>query len=169
MTACVNKLLLRQECWAIVDPMVAAPRKDAAKARLEAHGETEAPDFFSISDLADEFGITHRAIRFYETKGLLAPKRLNGARIYSRRDRARLHIIVRAKSLGYTLEETKGYLDLYGRHGEGRIKQLELSVSRSAEIIEELEAKKRQIEETIEELRLINKVCRQKIAKKNAR
>jgi DNA-binding transcriptional MerR regulator len=149
--------------------MVAASRKNAAKARVEAHGGAEAPDFFSISDLADEFGITHRAIRFYESKGLLAPKRLNGARIYSRRDRARLHIIVRAKSLGYTLEETKGYLDLYGQHGEGRLKQLELSAARSAEMIDELEAKKRQIEETIDELRLINTVCLKKIAQKKAR
>ena len=150
-------------------PMVAASRKDAARAFVDAHGEAEAPDIFSISDLADEFGITHRAIRFYESKGLLTPKRLNGARVYSRRDRARLHIIVRAKSLGYSLEETKDYLDLYGKHGEGRIKQLELSAARSAEMIAELEAKKRQIDETLEELRLINRVCRQKIAKKKAR
>ena len=149
--------------------MVAASRKDAARAFVDAHGETEAPDIFSISDLADEFRITHRAIRFYESKGLLSPKRLNGARVYSRRDRARLHIIVRAKSLGYSLEETKDYLDLYGKHGEGRIKQLELSVARSAEMIEELEAKKRQIDENLEELRLINRVCRQKIAKKKGR
>ncbi len=149
--------------------MVAASRKDAARAFVDAHGEAEAPDIFSISDLADEFGITHRAIRFYESKGLLTPKRLNGARVYSRRDRARLHIIVRAKSLGYSLEETKDYLDLYGKHGEGRIKQLELSAARSAEMIAELEAKKRQIDETLEELRLINRVCRQKIAKKKAR
>ena len=148
---------------------MAASRKDAAKAFVEAHEHGEAPEFFSISDLADEFGVTHRAIRFYESKGLLSPKRLNGARIYSRRDRARLHIIVRAKSLGYTLEDTRDYLDLYGRHGEGRLKQLELSAARSAEMIEELEAKKLQIEEQIEELRLINKVCRQKIAKKKAR
>jgi DNA-binding transcriptional MerR regulator len=148
--------------------MASASPKDVAKAFVQAHEEAE-PDFFSISELADEFGVTHRAIRFYESKGLLAPRRLNGARIYSRRDRARLHIIVRAKSLGYTLEQTKSYLDLYGRHGEGRIKQLELSAAKSAEMIEELEAKKRQIEEQIEELRLINKVCRQKIAKRRAR
>jgi DNA-binding transcriptional MerR regulator len=149
--------------------MVTASRKDAAKAFVEAHGDEEAPDFFSISDLADEFGITHRAIRFYESKGLISPKRLNGARIYSRRDRARLHIIVRAKSLGYTLDETRDYLDLYGQHGEGRIRQLELSAQRSAQMIDELEAKKRQIDEQIEELKLINRVCRQKIAKKKAR
>jgi len=147
-------------------PSKTTARNDTVKAFVDAHGEGEAPDFFSNSDLADEFGITHRAIRFYESKGLLCPKRLNGARIYSRRDRARLHIIVRAKSLGYTLEETNDYLDLYGQQGEGRIKQLELSVARSDEMIAELEAKKRQIDEKIEELRLINKVCRQKIAKK---
>ncbi|KPK17388.1 MAG: hypothetical protein AMJ62_01305 [Myxococcales bacterium SG8_38] len=136
---------------------------------MDAHGHAEAPDFFSISDLSEEFAITHRAIRFYEAKGLLSPRRLNGARIYSRRDRARLHIIVRAKSLGYSLEETKDYLDLYGRQGEGRIKQLEVSVHKSAEMIAELEAKKRQIDEKIEELRLINRVCRQKIAQKRAK
>ena len=149
--------------------MVAASRKGAARDFVDAHGDSEAPAFFSISDLADEFDITHRAIRFYESKGLLSPKRLNGARIYSRRDRARLHIIVRAKSLGYSLEETRDYLDLYGKHGEGRIKQLELSAARSADMITELEAKKQQIDEQIEELKLIHKVCKQKIAQKKVR
>jgi DNA-binding transcriptional MerR regulator len=144
-------------------------RNATVKAFVEAHGEGQTPELFSISDLADEFAISHRAIRFYESKGLLSPKRLNGARIYSRRDRARLHIIVRAKSLGYTLEETKDYLDLYGQQGEGRLKQLEISAARSAEMIAELEAKKQQIDEKIEELRLINKVCRQKIVKKKSR
>jgi DNA-binding transcriptional MerR regulator len=141
-------------------------RNDTVKAFVDAHDSGDAPDFFSISDLAEQFGITHRAIRFYESKGLLSPTRLNGARIYSRRDRARLHIIVRAKSLGYTLEETKDYLELYGQQGEGRIKQLELTVTRSDQLIAELEAKRGQIDEKIEELRLINEVCRQKIIKK---
>ncbi len=150
-------------------PSKTTARDDGAKAFVQAHGEGEAPDFFSISELADEFGITHRAIRFYESKGLLSPKRLSGARIYSRRDRARLHIIVRAKSLGYSLGETKDYLDLYGNQGEGRLKQLEISAARSAEMIAELETKKRQIEEKIEELRLINKVCRRKITEKKSR
>ncbi|MEM7436839.1 MAG: MerR family DNA-binding transcriptional regulator, partial [Myxococcota bacterium] len=124
-------------------PEVKANRgRKRAKALVDAHGDQDTPDFFSISDLADEFGVTHRAIRFYESKGMLSPKRLNGARIYSRRDRARLHIIVRAKGLGSSLEEIKSYLDLYGRQGEGRIKQLELTVSRSETLITELETKK---------------------------
>ena len=149
--------------------MPSASKRSAAKELVDAHGELDAPDFFAISDLAEEFGVTHRAIRFYESKGMLSPRRLNGARIYSRRDRARLHIIVRAKSLGYSLEETRDYLDLYGRQGEGRIKQLEISVARSAEMIRQLEDKKRQIDDKIEELRLIHDVCRRKIAEKKAR
>ena len=84
----------------MVAPSKTSARNNRVKAFVDAHGERDTPDFFAISELADEFEITHRAIRFYESKGLLAPKRLNGARIYSRRDRARLHIIVRAKSLG---------------------------------------------------------------------
>jgi len=140
--------------------------KGRARAAVEAHEQAETPEFFSISELAEEFGVTHRAIRFYESKGLIAPKRLNGARIYSRRDRARLHIIVRAKGLGYSLDEIESYLDLYGRQGEGRIKQLELTVAKSAALISELESKKRQIEEKIAELRLIHRVCEQKIEKK---
>ena len=125
--------------------------------------------YMSIREMCLAYDVTPRTLRFYEAKELLFPQRDGTKRLFTRRDRARLHIIVRAKSLGYTLEDTKGYLDLYGRHGEGRIKQLELSAARSAEMIEELEAKKRQIDEQIEELRLINKVCRQKIAKKKAR
>lgn len=63
-------------------------------------------DIFSISDLADELDISTRAIRFYEEKGLIIPRRTKGNhRIYSRRDRARLKLILRGKRLGYSLEE----------------------------------------------------------------
>ncbi len=144
----------------------ARARNQRAKARVEAHDADAAPEFFSIAELADAFGLTHRAIRFYESKGLLTPARLNGARIYTRRDRARLHIIVRAKALGYSLDEVRDYLDLYGKQGEGRIRQLEMTVTRSAELISELEAKRDQIDEKLAELKLINRVCREKISKK---
>ena len=60
----------------------------------------------------------------------------------------------------------KGYLDLYGQQGEGRIKQLEFSLAKSEQLIAELEAKRRQIDEKIEEVRLINQICRRKIAAK---
>jgi DNA-binding transcriptional MerR regulator len=68
----------------------------------------------SIGDLAGELGVTTRTIRFYEVKGLIAPRRRNdNARVYGRRDRGRLILILRAKNLGFTLEEIREYLDLY--------------------------------------------------------
>ena len=147
--------------------MSAGPRQSARRSArnvVEAHRQAEKPEFFGIADLATEFGVTPRAIRFYETKGLLAPQRVNGARVYARRDRARLALIVRAKGIGMSLGEIKHYLELYGHHGEGRLKQLEYVVERSDQAISELEEKKQQLEQTLDELRHINRVCRQKIA-----
>ena len=138
--------------------------RQSAKHTVDAHREHEDPQFFGIAQLAAEFGVTPRAIRFYETKGLLAPQRVNGTRVYARRDRARLALIVRAKAIGISLDEIKHYLELYGHHGEGRLKQLEYVVERSGQAIAELEAKKLQLEQTLEELRHINRVCKQKIA-----
>jgi DNA-binding transcriptional MerR regulator len=68
---------------------------------------------FSISDLAEEFGVTARALRFYEDEGLIAPERRGLARIYSRRDRARLAWILRAKRVGFSLAEMRELIDLY--------------------------------------------------------
>jgi DNA-binding transcriptional MerR regulator len=68
---------------------------------------------FTIGELAREFDITTRTIRFYEAKRLIAPLRKGTARIYSRRDRARLLLILRGKNLGFTLEEIRAYLELY--------------------------------------------------------
>ncbi|MEL7216985.1 MAG: MerR family transcriptional regulator, partial [Pseudomonadota bacterium] len=70
-------------------------------------------DQFSISDLTTEFGCTARALRFYEEKGLLAPKRQGQDRLYSRRDRSRLRLVLMGKWVGFSLEEVKAMLDLY--------------------------------------------------------
>jgi DNA-binding transcriptional MerR regulator len=74
--------------------------------------ETERAEF-SISELAREFDITPRAIRFYEAEGLLAPKRDGQRRIYSPRDRTRLKLTLRGKRLGLTLSEIKDLIDMY--------------------------------------------------------
>lgn len=74
-------------------------------------GEPEV--IYSIGDLADEFDITTRTIRFYETRKLIAPNRRGTQRFYTRRDRARLILILRAKNLGFSLEDIAAYLDLY--------------------------------------------------------
>lgn len=72
-----------------------------------------ADKLFSVTELADEFDITPRAIRFYESKGLLSPQRAGSTRVYTYRDRARLIIILRGKRMGFSLGRIKEYLDLY--------------------------------------------------------
>jgi DNA-binding transcriptional MerR regulator len=74
--------------------------------------ETERAEF-SISELASEFDITPRAIRFYEDQGLLAPRREGQRRIYSPRDRTRLKLTLRGKRLGLTLSEIRDLIDMY--------------------------------------------------------
>ncbi|MFX5701288.1 MerR family DNA-binding transcriptional regulator, partial [Acinetobacter baumannii] len=70
-------------------------------------------DHFSISDLSAEFGVTARALRFYEDEGLIAPERRGTSRIYSQRDRARLAWILRGKRVGFSLGEIREMIDLY--------------------------------------------------------
>jgi DNA-binding transcriptional MerR regulator len=149
----------------------ASPRKPSAAARVAAstsdaqafvdsHRDEGTTELFGITELCKEFGITLRALRFYEDKGLLAPRRVNGARVYTRRDRARLALILRAKDIGSPLSEIKRYLDLYGDHGEGRSQQLSYVIARTDTAIAELEQKRAQIDETLAELRVINASCR---------
>ena len=114
---------------------------------------------FGIAELASEFGITARAIRFYEAKELLSPPRVNGGRVYSRRERARLKLILRAKSIGFSLAEIKQFLDLYGVHGEGRPQQAAFIAERSAALIEALEQKQANVAATLQELRDLRRQC----------
>ena len=82
--------------------------------RTSAPGDDQvSEETFTISELAAEFEITSRSIRFYEDKGLLQPRRAGLNRIYSRRDRARLNIILRGKRLGFSLAEIKEMFALY--------------------------------------------------------
>ena len=131
--------------------MVASHRDDATGA------------LFGIAELCAEFGISARAIRFYEDKGLLMPRRVNGARVYTRRDRARLALILRSKAIGAPLSEIKHYLDLYGTAGEGREQQLRFVADRTAAAMRELEQKRIHIDATLAELRLINAAVREQL------
>ena len=73
----------------------------------------EADPFHTVTQLARELGVTARTIRFYEDKGLIAPRRAGNTRVYTARDRARMILILRGKSLGFSLREIGEYLDLY--------------------------------------------------------
>lgn len=86
-------------------------------------------DHFSISDLSAEFGVTARALRFYEDEGLIAPERRGTSRIYSQRDRARLAWILRGKRVGFSLGEIREMIDLYDI-GDGRQVQKATTIAR---------------------------------------
>jgi DNA-binding transcriptional MerR regulator len=135
----------------------------AVRAAVASHRGDDGGELFGIAQLCRDFGLTPRAIRFYEDKGLLAPRRVNGTRVYTRRDRARLALIQRSKAIGASLEEIKHYLDLYGAHGEGRLQQLQWVQQRTDASIRELEARRAAIDATLAELRLINADVRKRL------
>lgn len=112
--------------------------------------EAERP--FTIGELAREFAITTRAIRFYEAKGLIAPRRKGVARAYSRRDRARLVLILRGKNLGFSLEEIREYLELYDADPL-QVTQLRHLLLKIDERIAELRTKKADLDRTQHELK----------------
>ena len=135
-------------------------KKSVAQAFVDSHRDEGAAELFGITELCRDFGITLRALRFYEDKGLLSPRRINGARVYTRRDRARLSLILRAKAIGSPLSEIKRYLDLYGDQGEGRAQQLSYVIERTDTEIADLEKKRAHIDQTLAELRVINTSCK---------
>ena len=131
---------------------------------VDAHRDADTDELFGITELCREFGITLRTIRFYEDKALLSPRRINGTRVYTRRDRARLALILRSKAIGASLAEIKHYLDLYGAHGEGRVQQMKFVLDRTDQAIAELETRRAHIEATLAELRVINATVRKHLA-----
>jgi DNA-binding transcriptional MerR regulator len=145
-------------------PLASAAVVATAQEVVAAHRDDGTGALFGITELCTEFGISPRAIRFYEDKGLLAPRRINATRVYTRRDRARLALILRAKLIGSSLAEIKLYLDMYGSHGEGRAQQLQFVRDRTDAAIAELEQKRAHIETTLAELRLINQTVRDSLA-----
>jgi DNA-binding transcriptional MerR regulator len=119
-------------------------------------------DLFAIADLSREFGISTRAIRFYESKGLLTPERVGGARIFRRRDRARLILILRGKRLGFSLRDISDYLSLYDAHSQTA--QVALLVGKVEERLNLLEEQKQDLETTIGELREIQQLAHDRLA-----
>ena len=143
----------------------AASQRSAAAAQqaVDSHRDQDTGELFGIAEMCREFGITLRTIRFYEDKGLLAPRRVNGTRVYTRRDRARLALILRSKAIGAPLAEIKHFLDLYGDHGEGRVQQLSYVLGRTTLAIEQLQEKRAHIDATLAELQFINDSVRKQL------
>lgn len=120
------------------------------------------PTELTISDLAREFDLTTRAIRFYEDMGLLQPRRQGAGgrtRIYSPRDRARLKLTLRAKRLGLSLNEAKEIIDLYDSPRDSGV-QLERFLQVLADHRQQLEARMADLQMTLDEVREQEKEAR---------
>jgi DNA-binding transcriptional MerR regulator len=106
---------------------------------------------YTISELGRELGLTARALRFYEDKGLIAPRRAGNTRVYTQRDRARLILIQRGKRLGFSLSEIREYLDLYDADITQRAQIAHLHAAVSARL-EKLLQQREALEQSIAEL-----------------
>ena len=118
---------------------------------------------YSISDLAQEFNLTTRAIRFYEDEGLLQPGRSGRRRVYSARDRVRLKLILRGKRLGFSLSDVSAIIEMYDLDA-GETGQLRYFLNQIQERREALKQQRSDIDLTLRELDEIESQCQGRLA-----
>jgi DNA-binding transcriptional MerR regulator len=127
----------------------------------------DANRLYSIGDLASEFGVSPRAIRFYEDQGLLRPQRIGGNRVYNYGDRVRLILVLRGKRLGFSLSDIKELLDLYDVDPQ-HLEQLRGALAKGRQRIAELERQRTEITETLKELRELEAMALARLEEKEA-
>ncbi|QXQ08175.1 MerR family DNA-binding transcriptional regulator [Sphingosinicellaceae bacterium] len=132
-----------------------------AHAHVPAHADDA--ETYTITELASGFNVTPRAIRFYEDNGLIAPERQGQNRVYSRRDRARLAWILRAKNVGFSLATIREMIDLYDV-GDGRETQRRVTLEKCHDRILALQEQRNDIDATIEELQTFVAVVEKELA-----
>lgn len=121
--------------------------------------ETPVTRTWTIGELAVEFGVTHRTIRFYEDQGLISPERRGTTRVFHPRDRVRLGLVLRGKRLGFDLSEIRRIVDMYDQE-PGEDGQLRYLLDQIAARRAELEQRRRDIETTLTELDDVERRCR---------
>jgi DNA-binding transcriptional MerR regulator len=120
---------------------------------------------FAISDLAREFGITPRTIRFWEDQGILSPQREGSKRVFTRRDRARLKMALRGKRLGLSLAEIKDLIGMYNST-EDETPQLQECLRVMSKRREALEQQREDIEAMLAEIAQFEMQCRQELLRR---
>ncbi len=118
---------------------------------------------WTIAELAAEFGVTHRTIRFYEDRGLLRPERRGTHRVFHPRDRVRLELVLRGKRLGFDLDQIRAIVDMYDQ-APGERGQLQYLLDQIAARRAELELRRRDLELTLAELDAAERRCRADLA-----
>jgi DNA-binding transcriptional MerR regulator len=130
----------------------------------EANGADGSGDeFIGIQEAAKRLGVTMRALRFYEDKGLISPHRAGTTRIYSRREMGRMQLILRGKALGFAIRDISEFLDLYDVDPEHK-EQTRRLVERVSDRIGELRNQRKAIDQTIAELRAIEQQAHEWLA-----
>ena len=122
---------------------------------MDSHRNTQGgltDTFFTVTELARDLAIKPRTIRFYEDKGLITPRRAGNIRVYTKRDRARMVLILRGKRLGFSLREIKEYLDLYDID-PSQTEQIRLLLKKVRTRLDMLEDQRLALEESILELK----------------
>jgi DNA-binding transcriptional MerR regulator len=119
---------------------------------------------WTIAEVAEEFSITHRTVRHYEELNLISPERRGTARIYHRRERTRLNLILRGKRLGFPLQEIRTIIDLYDEP-TGQASQLRYVLDQLHERRGNLERRRRDIEEALSELNQFERRCQSDLEK----
>lgn len=104
-----------------------------------------------IGEMAAEFGVTLRTLRFYEDRGLISPMRDGATRLYTRRDRARLRLVLLGRKVGFSLREVKKLLDLYDPHGTN-IRQMRVALDKSERQLARLRQQRAALDDAIDEL-----------------
>ena len=118
---------------------------------------------YTISDLASEFGVTTRTIRFYEEKGLISPRRAGHRRLYSPADRVRIKLILRGRRIGMTLRECVGFIDMYDPEHDNA-EQLRALLADIKQRRENLLQRKRDIDAMLAGLDEVQDLCESSLA-----
>jgi DNA-binding transcriptional MerR regulator len=125
---------------------------------------TELLRTWTITELAEEYGVTLRTLRHYEDVGLLSPERRGTSRVFRHRDRIRLELILRGKRLGFTLPEIATIVNMYDEQ-PGEAGQLQYLIDQIGVRRSDLEQRRRDIEDTLEELAEVEARCREDLAR----